>query len=205
MAGIASPARPDRGLLRLRSGRLWLAAVLAAAGLWLMSDGLYIRAKAVVAQVLLERAWSETLETQSPVKPWRWADTWPVARIEAPRLGKSAIVLNSVSGQALAFGPGLMEGGPRPGEPGLAIVSAHRDTHFRFLKDIAIGDEIVVTVDDGAEMRFAIQETGIVEAGNSGLYQHGDAAQLALVTCWPFDAKMRGAKRFVALAERVDN
>ena len=77
---------------------------------------------------------TQTIATGHPVKPWSWADTWPVARIEVKRLDASAIVLAGSSGQALAFGPGHVELTPDAGERGVAVYSAHRDTHFRFLR-----------------------------------------------------------------------
>ena len=125
------------------------AAVSAALGLGLLTDGLWIKAKAVVAQVLLERAFTETVVTGKPVKPWSWADTWPVARISVPRLGESAIVLKSASGQAMAFGPGHLDRTAEPGGRGTAVFAAHRDTHFAFLGDVVPGDQIVVTRGDG--------------------------------------------------------
>src|SRR5947208_7104291 len=125
--------------------RSLIPIILALAGLVLFEEGAYIHAKAVVAQLLLERAFSETIATGRDVKPWSWADTWPVARIEVKRLDASAIVLEGSSGQALAFGPGHVELTAIAGERGVAVYSAHRDTHFRFLKDIQVGDEIAVT------------------------------------------------------------
>ena len=122
---------------------------LALAGLLLFGHGGYIHAKAVVAQVLLDRAFSESIASHQPVKPWSWADTWPVARIEVKRLNARAIVLAGSSGQALAFGPGHVELTPDAGERGVAVYSAHRDTHFRFLRNIVVGDEIDVTRGDG--------------------------------------------------------
>ena len=104
--------------------------------------------------MLLERAFAETIATGHPVKPWSWADTWPVARIEVKRLNASAIVLAGSSGQALAFGPGHLELTPDAGERGVAVYSAHRDTHFRFLRDVVIGDEIDVTRSDGKTFRY---------------------------------------------------
>ena len=83
------------------------------AGLVLFGQGAYIHAKALLAQVLLERAFAETIATGRAVKPWSWADTWPVARIEVKRLNASTIVLAGSSGQALAFGPGHVELTPR--------------------------------------------------------------------------------------------
>ena len=80
--------------------------VLALIGIILFGDGAYIHAKAWLAQVLLERAFDRSVATGEVVRPWSWADTWPVARIEVRRIGASAIVLEGTSGQALAFGPG---------------------------------------------------------------------------------------------------
>src|SRR6185312_16668064 len=122
--------------------RLALTLILALAGLALLGQGAYIHAKALVAQVLLERAFDESVVSGRIVKPWSWADTWPVARIEVKRLHESAIVLAGSSGQALAFGPGHVELTPNAGERGVAVYSAHRDTHFRFLRNVLVGDEI---------------------------------------------------------------
>ena len=129
-----------------------LAFALLIAGAVLIGQGLWIHAKAMLAQVLLERAFAQTLATGQTVKPWSWADTWPVARVEFPRLGKSEIVLAGASGQALAFGPGQVERTPPAGEPGTTIYSAHRDTHFAFLGAVMNGDEVVVTRGDGARV-----------------------------------------------------
>src|SRR5262249_43220673 len=119
-----------------------LALALLLSGCVLVGQAVYIHAKALLAQILLERAFAQTLASGHDVKPWPWADTWPVARITVPRLGRSAIVLAGASGQALAFGPGHVERTPQAGEEGTAIYSAHRDTHFAFLGDVMIGDEI---------------------------------------------------------------
>ena len=203
MNQIAVLPRASFRLLRRKLVLGTLATMLALGGAILMGEGLYIKAKASLAQVLLERAWERTLEGDEQVKPWAWADTWPVARIEVPRLKASTIVLNGVSGQAMAFGPGLMIAGPQPGDPGLAVISAHRDTHFRFLKDIEIGDQVRVTTAAGAAHVFEITETRIVEAAASGLSFTQDEPLIALVTCWPFEALQQGSKRFVAIGAPV--
>src|ERR1700730_10963293 len=61
--------------------RFILPVLLALAGFLLSGQGAYIHAKAWLAQVLLERAFNETVTTGRQTKPWAWADTWPVARI----------------------------------------------------------------------------------------------------------------------------
>lgn len=180
---------------------LLLIGLIAEAGAAEFAGGLYIKGKAEMAQLLLARAWTRTLEGEAAAKPWPWADVWPVAKVTAPRLKKSAIVLSGASGQAMAFGPGLMAGAPAPGEPGLAIIAAHRDTHFRFLKDVVAGDRIDVVNEMGKQTSFVVTGTKIVRADQSGLVFDGDEPRLALVTCWPFEATRRGDLRFVVFGD----
>ena len=128
------PPRKENGLLRFARNegkaktmpRFILPLLLALIGLILFGQGAYIHAKALVAQVLLERAFEKTIATGHETKPWSWADTWPVARIEVKRLHARAIVLAGSSGQALAFGPGHVERTANAGERGVAVYSAHR-------------------------------------------------------------------------------
>jgi sortase A len=171
--------------------------LIALAGLVLVSQGAYIHAKALLAQVLLERAFSETIATGHPTKPWSWADTWPVARIEVKRLHASTIVLAGSSGQALAFGPGHVELTQDAGERGVAVYSAHRDTHFRFLKDVVPGDEIDVTRGDGKTFRYRADYSSVVRFDASGIDPLSDGHELVLSTCWPFDALTPGPERYL--------
>ncbi len=143
--------------------------LLALVGLILFGQGAYIHAKALLAQVLLQRAFDQTIATGQVTKPWSWADTWPVARIEVKRIGASAIVLAGSSGQALAFGPGHVELTADAGERGVAVYSAHRDTHFAFLRNVKIGDEIDVTRDDGKTFRYRADGSSVVRFDASGI------------------------------------
>jgi sortase A len=178
--------------------------LLALAGLILFGQGAYIHAKALLAQVLLERAFNETIATGHPTKPWSWADTWPVARIEVKRLHARAIVLAGSSGQALAFGPGHVEMTTDAGERGIAVYSAHRDTHFRFLKDVVAGDEIDVTRNDGKTFRYRADSSSIVRFDASGIDPLTDGYELVLSTCWPFDAITPSPDRYLLRATLME-
>jgi sortase A len=180
------------------------AAAIGLAGLVLFGQGIWIHAKALLAQVLLERAFATTVATGTIVKPWSWADTWPVARIAVPRLQASTIALHGSSGQALAFGPGHVELTPEPGERGTAVYAAHRDTHFAFLKDVRIGDAIVATRRDGALVHFTVTGTSVVRWDASGIDPLRAGRHLVLATCWPFDARTAGPLRYLVHAELAE-
>jgi sortase A len=176
--------------------------LLLLVGAGFFTHSYWIGAKAVAAQILLERAWSQTLRSQKPVKAWSWADTWPVAKIEVPRLGKSVIVLESASGEAMAFGPGHVSQTPYPGQKGTSIIAAHRDTHFAFLKDLALGDEILITNREGKEQSFIVSETKVVAWNQSGIDPLEGRARVALVTCYPFEAITPGPLRYIVYASK---
>jgi sortase A len=178
--------------------RFILPLLLALIGLILFGQGAYIHAKALLAQVLLERAFNETIATGHQTKPWSWADTWPVARIA------SAIALAGSSGQALAFGPGHVELTPNAGERGVAVYSAHRDTHFAFLKNVAVGDEIDVTRNDGRTFRYRADATSVVRFDASGIDPFAAGYELVLSTCWPFGALTPGPERYLLHATMIE-
>jgi sortase A len=179
-----------------------LAVALAAVGVWQLGHGAWIYAKAGLAQVLLQRAWARTLAGEADARPWPWADTWPVARLRVPAHGVDLIVLDGVSGRTLAFGPGHATGSPSPGQAGTAIVTGHRDTHFRFLARLRRGDEVIVDTPGRPPAHFRVRETAVVDSRKAVIRSAADAAALVLVTCYPFDAvRPGGPLRYVVAAE----
>lgn len=206
--GRAGPGMSPPGSACRRHYRFTRLAGLAGAlalllgGGALAGEGLLIKGKAVLAQQLLERAFARQVAGDADARGWWYADVTPVARLIGPD-GDHDIVLSGVSGEAMAFGPGHMAGTPYPGEPGLSVLAAHRDTHFRYLETIRIGDVIKVDVRNGERIAFRIVETRIVHADASGLEPLGGPARLALVTCYPFNAVRSAPWRFVAIGERI--
>ena len=182
---------------------LILLVVLPLSGVWQIGLGAYIHAKAILAQLLLETAWSETIRTNKEVKPWPWADTWPVGRLTVPGLGISRIVLAGASGESLAFGPGHLFGSSMPGNTGNIVIAGHRDTHFRFLQELKPGDEIRLQTQSGATNSYRVCDIRIiVQDDYKYLYPSGTNI-LTLVTCYPFDAIQPGGPlRYVVTARR---
>jgi sortase A len=182
-----------------------LPVCLLAVGLWQIGEGSWIYAKARLAQYLLQRAWSRTLEGEHNVKPWPWADTWPVARLRVPSKGIDLIVLNGAYGRTLAFGPGFVESSAFPGSPGTTILTGHRDTHFHFLKRLKPHDQIVMETVEGAKRHFVVQECGIVDAYSASIRLDDEENRLVLVTCYPFEAIVPGGPlRYVVTAVELD-
>lgn len=169
-------------------------------GGWQIAEGGYIKAKAWLAQYLLQSAWETARAGGERVRPWPWADTWPVARLQVPRLGVDQIILAGASGRTLAFGPGHMAGTAEPGAAGNSVVSAHRDTHFRFLQQLQPGDRLELVTLKGARLSYAVASAEVHDKSELWLLDQGQTL-LTLITCYPFDAWLPGGpERFVIRA-----
>lgn len=183
---------------------LWIVALLAIAGSLQFGQGIYIHAKARLAQTLLERAWQRTLAGETAVKPWPWADTWPVARLIAPAQRADLLVLAGADGRTIAFGPGHMAGTPLPGTAGNSVIGGHRDTHLAFLRDVRRGEMITVERADGSRTNYRVTELDVLDKRDTWVATNEGPSRLTLITCWPFDAlRAGGPQRYVVIANRV--
>ncbi len=190
---------------RRRSAAICLALGLAlvVAGAGLAGRGGYIHAKAWVAQLLLADAWRSTLAVARRVKHWPWADSWPFDRLSVPRIGVELVVLSEASGRSLAFGPGHLPETAPPGAAGASVIAGHRDTHFRFLQDLAPGEPIVLETADGRRQEFRAGRGVVTDHASVRLRLDGPEPSLVLVTCWPFDAVVPGGpQRYLVTATR---
>ncbi|TDJ43383.1 MAG: class GN sortase [Gammaproteobacteria bacterium] len=178
-------------------------AMIATLGftIWHWAGAATIRAKAYLAPILIARAWDESRAHQVDVKPWPWADTWPVARLHVPALNIDQYVLAGANGAALPFGPGHLTGTALPGEPGGVVIAGHSDTHFYFLHDLPIGTKIVLERRDNGRLTYEVTDKTIVDTRVENLLIEPDHPLLLLVTCEPdsiFSA--RGPYRLVVTA-----
>ncbi len=187
----------------IRKSRRIIILLLAGVGLLLCAKGVWIPAKALVAQVLLKQAWQQTIHQHLPTRAWSWADTWPVARLLAPGHDQDLIVLHGLEGASLAFGPGMLARGPAPGKPGTCILAGHRDTSFTFLEEVNIGDTFIIEDINEKKWTYKVVATAIKRADDLYIDQE-QQARLALITCYPFHAVRPGTPlRYVVLADLV--
>ncbi len=186
----------------LNRGLAGLALLLLALGLWQLGGAVRIHGKAWLAQRLLDRAWAATLAGREQVRPWPWADTWPVARLQVPDLDVDLYVLAGASGRTLAFGPAVV-----PGTEGLRhrILSGHRDTHFAFLRELADGSRFRLQGRDGAWRDYVVRGSQVVDLRRGVRARRAWGSELVtLVTCWPFDTiEAGGPLRYAVTAEAL--
>lgn len=127
-----------------------------------------------------------------------------IAKLSIPRLNTTLYVLEGTGDKDLKRGPGHMEGTVMPGAGGNCVIAGHRDTHFRVLKNIAKGDEIVVQSREGT-YKYRVTGMSVVAPENTDSLQPTAKSVLNLITCFPFDYVGSAPRRFVVHADLIQS
>ena len=182
------------------------AAIFSAflVGFALFGHGVYIQAKAQLAQLLIAHAWEIQQQIGGIHRPWPWADTYPIAKMgvngESPQW-----VLSGASARNLAFGPTLQMNTALPGGQGNMVIYGHNDTHFARLSQIAIGDDIAIEDSSGQKRHYEIRDFNVVDESETQWIQNTPDDRLTLITCYPFNAlTVNGPLRLVVIATPKD-
>lgn len=175
-------------------------------------DAAWIPLKGGLAQLLLQYSWARQKAGEN-ARPWPWADTHAIARLQVPRLGVQQIVLAGSSGRNLAFGPASVTGSVagsatdlqgNDAQPHDWIINGHRDTHFRFLQDLQTGDVVLLETALGLQ-GYAVASLEVIDSRHFDLVLEPGLQRLSLVTCYPFDALTPGGPlRYVVTALPLD-
>lgn len=165
-------------------GLLSLALLQLGSGTWLLL-------KAELAQVLIQRSWQAGV----PSRPWPWADTWPVARLQLSEDADSLYVLADSGGEGLAFGPTLLS----MQHAQATVIAGHRDTHFTGLEDLELGGQVRLQRLGGETRSYLVESIHVVDSRHARLI--GNPGELLLVSCYPFNAMDPGGPlRYVVRA-----
>lgn len=179
--------------------RATIIAALLSLAFFTAGEATYMLAKARLAQFLIERSWISTGN-----QPWPWADTWPIARLLIPDIKLDSFVLSGATGATLAFGPGMVSGSAAPGENGVTMIAAHRDTHFESLSQISQGSVIRIQNTDKLWHQYRVTGIRIADSRTEFIEPNPADSKMILVTCYPFDALIPGGPlRFVVEAELI--
>ena len=179
-----------------------LSQFLLILGICILIKPLYFYTKGYLAQVLLDNAWKKTVKTQSPQLAWPWAKTYPVGKLYFPKLDESFTILNGTTAEALAFGPGHVEGTSYPGEAGNICIAGHRDSFFNNIQNLNIGDIIRIDYVDSQQL-FQIESTRVVQPEDTRWLDPSDSTLLTLITCYPFNYMGDGPDRYIVRAGLV--
>ena len=126
-----------------------------------------------------------------------------LARLEAPSVRMRATVLEGTDDRTLRRGAGHIEETPLPGQVGNIGIAGHRDTVFRPLKKVKVGDPLELTTRDRV-YHFQITSTTIVDPKDVHVLDPTSEPTLTLVTCYPFEFIGNAPHRFIVQARLVN-
>jgi sortase A len=125
-----------------------------------------------------------------------------IAELSIPRVDLSAVVLHGSDVQTLRRGPGHVENTALPGEAGNVVIAGHRDSHFRPLRDVRLGDDVFVDTPE-ARYRYRVTSLRVVNPHDLSVLEPSDDDVLTLITCYPFWILGNASDRFIVRAARV--
>jgi sortase A len=176
-------------------------SILAIAGFLILVYCVIEMTRAHLYQTREEKRFEDRVPSTEKVVVPRLADGSAVARLEIPRLGLSAIVVEGAGARELKLGPGHIRGTASPGEGGNIGVAGHRDTFFRPLSRIRQDDVIDLAASSGAQYRYRVVSIQIVDPGDVRFLYPTELDTLTLVTCYPFHFVGPAPQRFIVRAE----
>ena len=162
--------------------------------------------KAIIGQQYLEVAWKESLRANKLSKPWRSADFYMIGKLTVPKLKISRVILNSSTGEAMAWGIGRVDNAQSSSKGGPIILAGHRDSHMQFMSKLNVGDKIELMMSNRVLKTFIISKTDITkkpELAVSALNTKNEI--LILTTCWPFNSQKPGSERYIVTAEKASS
>jgi sortase A len=131
------------------------------------------------------------------------AEDTVIAVLRIPGIALEVPVYQGTAEHVLRRGAGLVEGTAVPGSTGNVGIAAHRDTHFRGLQDVTIGDLIELgTLDQTLVYRITAME--VVDPGDVHVLDDAGEPMLTLVTCYPFHFVGRAPQRYIVRATAAD-
>ena len=124
-----------------------------------------------------------------------------IATLTISRIGLSAVVLHGSDARTLRRGPGHVERTAFPGEQGNVVIAGHRDTFFRPLRRIQVGDDIVLETPRG-RFEYRVSSLRVTTSDDLGVLEQAGRDVLTLITCYPFNLVGSAPDRFVVRATR---
>jgi sortase A len=121
------------------------------------------------------------------------------AKLIIPRLHAELYIVEGDDLRDLRRAPGHMIGSALPGARGNCVIAGHRDTHFRILKDIRNGDDIVLKTPHGQYL-YRVRAMKVVATSAVSVLEPTPDPSLSLVTCYPFYYIGSAPERFIVEA-----
>ncbi|MGG7619548.1 class D sortase [Bacillus coreaensis] len=119
-----------------------------------------------------------------------------------PKIESELAIVEGTDPDVLAKGVGHYKGSFYPEQGGQIVLSGHRDTVFKRVGELELGDELVMKMPYG-DTSYKIVNTRIVDADDTSIITLQDQEeQLILTTCYPFGYIGDAPERYIIYATK---
>ncbi|KMY43032.1 sortase [Bacillus sp. FJAT-27916] len=120
-----------------------------------------------------------------------------------PKISASLPIVEGTDEDELERGVGHYANSVLPGEKDNSVLSGHRDTVFRRLGEVGVGDKLVVKTTAG-KFTYKVRQVRIVDADDRTVIVPKPRATLTVTTCYPFDYIGDAPDRYILVATLID-
>jgi len=125
-----------------------------------------------------------------------------LTRLVIPKISLDVVIVEGTSHRALTQGPGHLIHTALPGDPGNAVIAAHRDTYFRHVYQLNPGDDIFVER-QGRKYHYEVTSKRIVQPTDLSVLDTSSESRLTLITCYPIYFVGPAPERLIVFAKLV--
>lgn len=195
--------------------RFILSGIFIIAGLWLLTENirpffvLFDSGQAEKTTVLAKEPKQETSsnskslpkdDTLYPIRPQKGEK---IGTLTIPKISSTLPIIHGTNEDELEKGVGHFAGSVLPGEKDNSVLSGHRDTVFRKLGEVGVGDLLIVNTSAG-EFTYKVRKVRIVDADDRTVIVPKPRATLTVTTCYPFDYIGDAPQRYILVADLMD-
>jgi sortase A len=124
-----------------------------------------------------------------------------VGLLAIPRIKAELAIVEGTDPDDLEKGVGHYKGSYFPGDKGQIVLSGHRDTVFRKLGELKLGDPLKVNMPYGS-FTYEITDTKVVKSDDTSIITlQNKQEELILTTCYPFSYVGNAPKRYIIYAK----
>ncbi|EIJ43839.1 sortase (surface protein transpeptidase) [Beggiatoa alba B18LD] len=159
-----------------------LIGLLVGFSVWQVSQQYMTYPQAWLTQGLMQTAWARTQASGRYVKPWPWAETWPLARLSIPQLNFEQIVLAKASNDTLALGH--LSSTVLPGEAGNSVISVYHRNYARYMQALKNSDELVLEAPQNGQWRYRVSAIYVVDKTDTRFLAPSMHRRLTIISCY---------------------
>lgn len=127
-----------------------------------------------------------------------------VGILEIPSIDGELPIVEGTDPDELDKGVGHYRGTAYPMQNDQIVMSGHRDTVFRRLGEVELGDIITVKLPYG-ERTYEMVDSKIVDADDRTIIKPMDDEELVITTCYPFSYIGDAPDRYILYAKPIDD